>query len=828
VTRGRRLLELAAAGTVYFAAARLGLALASAAPQVSLVWPPTGIVLTLLLLRGRFLWPAVFAGAALANALADEPLLTALGIAGGNTAAALLAAGLLRRAGFRPGMQRVGDVLLLVLWGAAIPSMVAATVGVGSLCLGGVHPWTAAPRLWISWWLGDAMGVLLLAPFLMVWATTRPRVPRLRTLVEGGCVLAALALAGQVAFTGGFGGLVPEPGLGYLVFPLAMWAALRLGLRGATTVILCTAALAIGRAATGDPRELALLQVFLAAFAVSTLLLAASLRERRAAEARLAALHATARAMADTGASAGSPGLFGALSTSLVWECGALWSLDREQGVLRCVEAWRRTGGEDAFTARSRVLRFPRGVGLPGRVWATEAAAWVADVTVDLNFPRAAAAAAVGLRTGFAVPVSVDGRLTGVLEFFSQDQSRPDPALLETMTFVGTQVGRILERRQAAEAMGRSEALKTAILESALDCVVAIDHEGRITEFNPAAERTFGWQRHEVLGKELHDTIVPPRLREAHRIGLARHLAGGEARLLGRRIEMPALRRDGSEFSAELAIVRIASDGPPQFSASLRDISDRKRAEQDLLAANAELRRSNAELERFASIASHDLQEPLRTITTFTQLLELRHGAGLDPEAREVVSVVVGGAARMSALISGLLAYSRVGQSGPRAPVSLEEAAREALANLAGAIAESAAQVTLDALDALPEVLADRREVVQVFQNLVGNAIKFASGRPPEIVLAGALEGGSEEGRVHLRVTDNGMGIPAELLDKAFVLFQRLHPPDRYPGTGLGLAICKKIVEGHGGRIWAESEVGKGSVLHFTLPVAERPARSPT
>jgi light-regulated signal transduction histidine kinase (bacteriophytochrome) len=274
--------------------------------------------------------------------------------------------------------------------------------------------------------------------------------------------------------------------------------------------------------------------------------------------------------------------------------------------------------------------------------------------------------------------------------------------------------------------------------------------------------------------------------------------------MIGRRVQLPARRKDGSEFPAEIAIVRISLDGPPQFSASLRDVGD-------LLAANADLRRSNAELERFAAVASHDLQEPLRTITTYTQLFERRHGAGLDPEAREILGTVVSGAARMSALISGLLDYSRVGQSVRRVRVPCAEAVHEALANLAGSVAASGARIQVGPL---PDVVADRRELVQIFQNLLANAIKFAGGRTPEIEVAGCVE----QDRVHLRVSDNGIGIPAEMLEKAFLLFRRLHAAEGYPGTGLGLAICKKIVEAHGGRIWAESWVGSGSVVHFTLP----------
>jgi signal transduction histidine kinase len=234
-----------------------------------------------------------------------------------------------------------------------------------------------------------------------------------------------------------------------------------------------------------------------------------------------------------------------------------------------------------------------------------------------------------------------------------------------------------------------------------------------------------------------------------------------------------------------------------------------RRSERDLQVANLELRRSNLELERFASIASHDLQEPLRTITTFTQLFELRHGSGLDPEAREVLGFVVEGAARMSALISGLLEYSRVGQGVRPQPLLGADIAQEALANLAGTIAEKGARVRVADL---PEVLADRRELVQVFQNLIGNAVKFCPTQPV-VRIASVVE----QGRRVLEVSDNGPGVPPEERARVFEMFRRLDVTGRVPGTGMGLAICLRIVQAHGGRIWVEEAEGGGSRFRFTL-----------
>ena len=255
------------------------------------------------------------------------------------------------------------------------------------------------------------------------------------------------------------------------------------------------------------------------------------------------------------------------------------------------------------------------------------------------------------------------------------------------------------------------------------------------------------------------------------------------------------------------------------------DITERKHAEAELrrahdeLASKAdELGRSNAELEQFAYVASHDLQEPLRMVSSYTQLLAKRYKEQLPTEAQEFMHFTVDGAARMKQLIEDLLAYSRVGTKGKElAPVSLEAPLKRALTNLAAAIQESGASVTADAL---PTVDGDEVQLAQVFQNLMGNALKFrAKERAPHIHV-GAVE---EAGEWHISVADNGIGIEPQYFERIFMLFQRLHAMGEYPGTGIGLAICKKVAERHGGRIWVTSTPGAGSTFHFTLPKKEFP-----
>ena len=234
-----------------------------------------------------------------------------------------------------------------------------------------------------------------------------------------------------------------------------------------------------------------------------------------------------------------------------------------------------------------------------------------------------------------------------------------------------------------------------------------------------------------------------------------------------------------------------------------------------IYAQTEELRRSNAELEQFAYVASHDLQEPLRKVASFCQMIERRYGDQLDDRGRQYIEFAVDGAKRMQALINDLLAFSRVGrESSVDEAVDLNEVARQALANLAALREETDAQVDVGDL---PHVSGDRAQLVRLFQNLVGNAIKFRRPDEPPRVVVDARRAGDEW---EFRCADNGIGIEPRHADRIFLIFQRLHPRDEYTGTGIGLALCKKIVEYHGGRIWLGSGDGSpGTAFHWTLPV---------
>lgn len=511
-----------------------------------------------------------------------------------------------------------------------------------------------------------------------------------------------------------------------------------------------------------------------------------------------------------------------------------------------------------------------------------------------------------------------------------------------------------MARQRAYETeRAQNETIRTAaerfrlILDTAYDAFIAIDLEDRVVEWNPQAERMFGWARAEVMGKPLVERIVPLRYRETHLKGIAHYLATGEGPVLNRRIQLAGLRKDGMEIPVELTVSPAGLGNHRFFAAFIHDISERLAAEkkirqlsranelilnfagegiygldmngvttfvnpaaarmtgyaieeslgkaqhglvhhtkpdgtpypreqcpiyaalrdgkmhhsdedvfwrkdgtsfpveftaapiheeQKLMGAvvvfsditprreaavaieeqRKELERSNAELQQFAYVASHDLQEPLRMVASYTQLLQKRYKGKLGTDADEFIHFAVDGAQRMQILINDLLAYSRVGTRGKAfEPVDLNAVIAVARANLKVAIEESKVEIVTNG--ELPTVDGDRTQLVQLMQNLVGNAIKFRRpDAPPRVEIDAARDESSAAWR--FTVKDNGIGIDPEHHERIFVIFQRLHTREHYQGTGIGLAVCRKIVERHEGKIWVESREGGGSAFHFTLP----------
>jgi signal transduction histidine kinase len=430
------------------------------------------------------------------------------------------------------------------------------------------------------------------------------------------------------------------------------------------------------------------------------------------------------------------------------------------------------------------------------------------------------------------VYVRCEGQKTGILGFLTssgEGLSEKDLGTLEAYARIlslsllyrfvwernkDLEVGFARVRRNA----DKEHLLFSTILDSLPVGVVLADQEAQVTETNLMARRM-------LFGEALN--ILPSMRLE--RVSAWNHQTGDPLMkddwplfrtiALGRTIigEVIDVVQPGGE--AITVTVSSAAIIDPQWQVLggvmvLQDITTMKAAERELVQNAKELTRSNAELQQFAYVASHDLQEPLRMVTSYLGLLEKKYGGQLDPKAKEYISFALQGSERMRELINGLLEYSRVDNRGARfVPLEMDDAVKDTLVSLKASIEESAATVVADPL---PCITGDRRQMVQLLQNIIGNAVKFHGPEPVRVHISYREE---NKEWVFL-VSDNGIGINPKYADRIFEVFQRLHTVSEFPGTGIGLAICKKIVERHGGRIWVESEEGKGATFLFTIPKA--------
>jgi two-component system, LuxR family, sensor kinase FixL len=344
-------------------------------------------------------------------------------------------------------------------------------------------------------------------------------------------------------------------------------------------------------------------------------------------------------------------------------------------------------------------------------------------------------------------------------------------------------------RRLLEQERSTSEARVRSYFEAASQGIIVAAQDGQIVLVNRRTEEMFGYTRDELVGAQL-ERLLPLGLAVAH--------AG--------------VRKDGTEFPVEIGVSYLETEGGVQALGFVSDITGHQLAADHLAQANAELRRSNAELEQFAYIASHDLQEPLRMIISYMTLLQRRYCGRLDREADEFIHYAVDGASRMKRMIQDFLSVSRIGTQAIRIEtVPALAIVQNAVSNLKAAIDESGAIITVGELPTIP---ADGGLLTQVFQNLVGNAIKFRRDGPPRVNVSAALIGGNWV----FSVSDDGIGVEPQYADRIFRIFERLHPPQKYQGSGIGLAVSKKIVERHGGRMWLDSQRGEGALFSFSIP----------
>ncbi|HZB26763.1 MAG TPA: ATP-binding protein, partial [Vicinamibacterales bacterium] len=549
---------------------------------------------------------------------------------------------------------------------------------------------------------------------------------------------------------------------------------------------------------------------------------------------RLTAADATARALVEASTLAeATPKILQSICESLGWEHGALWTVDRDHDVLRCSDLWSVPGRTfHEFDRMSRDLTFARGVGLPGRVWATGEPAWIPDVVRDPNFPRAHIAAREGLHAAFGFPVVMQGDVISVMEFFSLEIRPPDDGLLAMLSSVGSQIGLFYGRRRAQDDLDRFFALSLDLL-----CVVGFD--GYFKRVNPAWQQVLGYTAEELLSRPYLEFIHPDDREPSHQEALK--LSTGAAML---HFENRFLHKDGTcrwfLWSAtpfpELQILYAAA----------HDITERKAAEQtlsdyarDLEASHRALEEQTARLAQlvkeletarrraeeaaetksaFLANMSHEIRTPLNAILGMTALaLQTR----LNSDQRDYLQTVASSATSLLGIINDILDFSKI----EARRLDLERAefdAREAIGNAAKLLAIRASEKGIELAchidGAVPAaLLGDESRLRQVLLNILGNAIKFTD--TGEVVLRVTVEHlAPRHVTLHFTVADTGIGIPPDKQQQIFDAFTQADSSTtrRYGGTGLGLAIATRLVQLMNGRLWVESQVDKGSTFHFT------------
>jgi PAS domain S-box-containing protein len=363
-----------------------------------------------------------------------------------------------------------------------------------------------------------------------------------------------------------------------------------------------------------------------------------------------------------------------------------------------------------------------------------------------------------------------------------------------------------------AENLREREELTHSILDTAYDAFIAIDAAGLIIDWNRQAEVIFGWAHDEIIGKPLVETVIPPKHREDHKRGLQHFLASGEGPVLNQRIELAALRRNGEEFPVEITIWPLRVGQTHRFNALLHDITEHKKTEQEMKRYRERLESANKELEAFSYSVSHDLRAPLRAIDGFSRILMEDYLPQLAPESHRYLRRVRENAQQMGHLIDDLLNFSRLSRHPLRLqPVKPSDLFRQALQDLRQE--QDGRRVDI-AIGDLPQCRADPVLLKQVFVNLLSNALKFTRQREFSRIEVGWRDA---NGNPVYFVKDNGAGFDMRYGDKLFGVFQRFHKAEEYEGTGVGLAIAQRVIQRHGGSIWAEARVNQGATFFFTL-----------
>jgi PAS domain S-box-containing protein len=801
---------------VYYAAAKFGLTLAFEAEQVTLVWPPTGIALAAVILFGYRVWPGVMAGAFLANfTTPNETLPIACGIAVGNTLEAIAGAWLLLRlTEFDVSIQRLTDVLALVAV-AAISPIISATIGVTSLCTGGTHPWDALTSLWFVWWLGDTMGAILVTPLILTWSLP-PRIPRpMSQLAESVVLLALVSATSLVVFAGVLPQLTTDRPLPYAIFPFIIWAALRLGQAASATVTALVAAIAIygavhgfGPFYRGSPHEsLILLHAFLGALAITALLLGAATAERNIAERRRAIDYAISHVLNEAAdLSAATPAVLRTICESLEWDFSALWRVDEAAQKIVFVQHWHRSGfPASEFEDASREHSFAPGAGLPGRVWASRAPAWIPDVTRDTNFPRAPVAVRAGLHGAFAFPICLRAEVFGVMEFFSREIRQPDAGLLRLFANVGVQIGAFIDRKRSEQKLRETEKRFRFLAETIPSFVWIAAPDGTITYAN---QRWFDYSglTLEQTARNWPELALHPDDRER----CIKKWTGALREGKEYEIEVRNRRHDGAYrwFITRAVPRRDAAGQILSWFGITTDIHNQKELQE-------QLRQADRNKDEFLAVLAHELRNPLAPLRNALEIMRI---SGQDGEIQEMMERQVNALVR---LVDDLLEVSRFTRGKielRRARIALTPIVQSAIETSRPLIEAGGHRLKVN-LPSEPLIVdGDSVRLSQVVANLLNNAAKYTEA-------GGEISLGVERvgDQAVLRVRDTGVGIPAEMLPRVFDMFTQLDRSENRAqgGLGIGLSLVRSLVTMHGGTVQASSDgPGKGSEFLVRLPLA--------
>lgn len=747
------LMHVALLVALYVGTAKLGLSLHAVGGFATAVWPPTGLALVALVLGGYRLWPGIALGAYLVNVWAGAPLLVAAGMALGNTFEALLGAAFLRHVvRIRPALDRLRDVAGLV--GAALLStLVSATVGATSGWLGGVIATDVYDKAWRTWWLGDMNGDLVVAALLLTWSTRPKTILSSRLLLEGAGLLLTVVTLGLLVFTRSMATDIID--FSYLIFPVLIWAALRFGPPGASAATALVSSLAIwGTAHGGGPfvsgtfhENVLALQTFMSIVAGTVLVLAAVVAERKRAELRLVAHDATTHVLAEASTPKEViPRAFQTICESLDWDMGALWHVDREAQVLRYGESWHRPSlGLLGFADASRLYTFAPGIGLPGRVWASEEPAWIVDVTQDANFPRAPMAAKAGLRSAFAVALCLGSDILGVMEFFNRERRPPDDELLQMVATLGSQLGQFLERKHAEEALREGEErLRIALQAGQMGTWEWDITTGQVT-WSETLEAIHGIAPGTFPGTyEAYCSDIHPEDRDRVTDTIAKTLAEGSDHWITYRIVLPDDRVRWVEGRGHLFVDDDEMGRPVRMSGVCMDITDRKHAEDQLKA-------SLREKEVLLREVHHRVKNNLQVISS---LLSLQAGFIEDPKGQAMFADC------RYRIHSMALIHQSLYQSESMAQIDFGAYLHALARDLFRAYAIDGERIRLAAsVDNIPLTIDTAVPCALLAHELVSNCLKhaFPHGQAGHIWVMFRRQ---PDGKLQLQVRDNGVGLP--------------------------------------------------------------------